>query len=129
MRASASATFLASLTWRSTISNVVRTSTSSPGSSSTSSRRSGRGPGTTAWGPVCVVDGLELVHVEQHQGELLVLEHAVQVLVERAPVRQAGERVTACLGEGERELPFLRQRSGGEMGGRGNELGVEVHLD
>jgi len=61
-----------------------------------------------------VVGVFEVVEIEQRKTEgRPIREERVESFVERATVRQAGQRVAARLGERERELSLPRQRSGG----------------
>ena len=84
--------------------------------------------------PALVVDPLEVVEIEQRERDVGLrprgpLEQRVDVLVERPPVLQARERVTARLGEGQREPALVRQRRRGQVGDRCRELGVDLEMD
>ena len=57
-----------------------------------------------------VVDLLEVVDVEEHEGDVGRLDQCVDVLVEGATVREPGQRVAACLGEGQRRPALEGER-------------------
>ena len=57
-----------------------------------------------------VVDLLEVVDVEEHEGDVGRLDQCVEVLVEGATVREPGQRVAACLGEGQRRPALEGER-------------------
>jgi hypothetical protein len=69
---------------------------------------------------VSVVDALEVVQVEQDEGDLAFRAEAcaegrLEVLVEGAVVRQAGQQVVTCLGERERKAPCVLERGCGQL--------------
>ena len=80
-----------------------------------------------------VVDLLEPVEVEEDERNGLVspcrVEQLVQVLVERALVGEAGERVAPRLEVGHREPALAGQGDGGEVGDRRDELRVALGSD
>ena len=83
---------------------------------------------------VGVVRVLEVVEVEENQRERLaeligLLERAIDVLVEGAPVAEAGERVAASLLVAERELAPRAERAGGDVRDRADEVDVQLELD
>jgi hypothetical protein len=79
-----------------------------------------------------VVDGLEAVDVQETDGDRLVArldEQPVEVLVERAAVREARQGIPARLGERQGEAPLLGERRRGEIRDRADELLVELELN
>ena len=73
-----------------------------------------------------VVDLLEVVDVEEHEGDVGRLDQGVEVLVEGAPVREPGQRVAACLGEGQRRPALQGERPRREVGRLGDDGRVEL---
>ena len=83
--------------------------------------------------PLLVVDLLEPVEIEEDERHgpvpLRRVEQLVQVLVERALVREAGERVAPRLDVGHREPALAGQRDGDQVGDRRDELRVALGPD
>ena len=76
--------------------------------------------------PETVVRVLEIVEIEQRKTEgRSTGEEQVELFFERAPVRQAGERIAPRLRAGEQKQALARDRRGCEIGDRGDELHVE----
>ena len=84
--------------------------------------------------PFAVVDLLEVVEIDDDEGDprslgRRVAQHLPEVLVERALVREAGQRVAPSLGVRQREPALVRERLRGEVGDSRDELRVTERLD
>ena len=79
-----------------------------------------------------VVDALEFVDVEHCDGDGVIRaglgEHLLEVLVEGAAVREAGQRIAPGLCEGQGQPAFLGERRGGEVGDVADEMLVQLEL-